>query len=109
MLPDYNFYVDTYYGNQIAEADFPRLVLRASAYLDACNMLGAPEDAIKKAFCAVAEAWQTNEQGGDIVSQSVGSWSKSYAQRKVKTDEQRLNDAAKLYIGKYCSLDVRWA
>lgn len=109
MLPDYNFYIDTYYGNQIAEADFPRLVSRASAYLDdACNMSVVPEDAIKKALCAVAEAWQTNEQGGDVVSQSVGSWSKSYAQKKIKTDEQKLIDAAKLYLGKYCSLDVRW-
>lgn len=109
MIPDYTFYVDTYYGNQITEADFPRLVARASAYLDdACNMSGAPEEAIKKALCSVAEAWQINEQGGDVVSQSVGSWSKSYAQKKTKTDEQRLNDAAKLYLGKYCSLSVRW-
>lgn len=109
MLPNYTFYTDVYYGNQITEADFPRLVSRASAYLtDACNASFVPEETIKKALCAVAEAWQANEQGGDIVSQSVGSWSKSYAQKKVKTDEQRLNDAAKLYLSKYCSLDVRW-
>jgi len=109
MLPDYNFYVEMYYGNQITEADFPRLVSRASAYLDgACSMSGVPEEAMKKALCAVAEAWQTNEQGGDVVSQSVGSWSKSYAQKKVKTNDERLVNAAKLYIGKYCNLSVRW-
>jgi hypothetical protein len=109
MLPDYTFYTDTYYGNQITEADFPRLISRASAYLDGvCNIGNAPEDVVKKALCAVAEAWQTNEQGGDVVSQSVGSWSKSYAQKKIKTDEQRLNEAANLYIGKYCNMSVRW-
>ena len=31
------------------------------------------------ATCAVAEAWQRNEEGGEIVSQSVGSWSRTYA------------------------------
>lgn len=109
MLPDYTYYVDTYHGNQIIEADFPRLISRASAYLSGnCNIEIIPEEDLKKGLCAVAEAWLINEQGGDVISQSVGSWSKSYAQKKIKTDEQRLNDAAKLYIGKYCSLSVRW-
>ena len=109
MLPDYNFYIETYYGNQITEADFPRLISRASAYLNgACKVETIPEEDYKKALCAVAEAWQTNEQGGDVVSQSVGSWSKSFAEKKSKTDEQRLNDAAQLYLKNYCNLCVRW-
>ncbi len=106
MLPDYTFYTETYYGNQITEADFPRLISRASAYLNGiCDIDNTPEKTAKMALCAVAEAWQINEQGGDIVSQSVGSWSKSYAEKKSKTDEQRLNDAAKLYLG---NISVRW-
>lgn len=100
MLPDYDFYIDTYYGSQITEADFPRLTARASAYLDGleCDFSEVPEDTVKKAVCAVAEAWQTNEQGGDVVSQSVGSWSKHF-QRKVKSDDDRLFEAAQLYLG----------
>lgn len=109
MLPNYTFYTETYYGNQIPEADFPRLISRASAYLTGlCSNVDIPEENHKKAICAVAEAWQTNEQGGDVISQSVGSWSKSYADKKNKTDEQRLSEAANLYIGKYCNLFVRW-
>ena len=109
MLPDYDFYIEVYYGNQITEADFPRLISRASAYLNGiCSLENIPEETVKNTMCAVAEAWQVNEQGGDIVSQSVGSWSKSFAEKKSKTDEQRLNDAAMLYIRKYCSLPVRW-
>ncbi len=109
MQPDYKFYTEMYYGNQITEADFPRLIARSAAYLsNMCSLQNAPDEAVKMALCAVAEAWQTNEQGGDIVSQSVGNWSKSYAQKKVKTDEQRLSDAAKLYLGQYCNLTVRW-
>lgn len=110
MLPTYEFYIGTYWGNQIAEADFPRLTARASAFLDslACNPSGASEEPYKMAICAVAEAWQVNEQGGDLASQSVGSWNKSYAQKKPKSNEQRLLDAAKLYLGNYCDLSVRW-
>ncbi len=110
MSPDYDFYTDTYYGNQIAEADFPRLSNRAESYLNSlgCNLSGLPPDKLNMAICAVAEAWQTNEQGGDVVSQSVGSWSKTFAAAaRPKTNEQRLTDAAKLYLGP-CAGGVRW-
>lgn len=109
MLPEYEFYTETYYGNQITEADFPRLISRASAYLNViCNIDNVPEKDMKLAICAVAEAWQINEQGGDVVSQSVGSWSKTFAGGKPKTNEERLNDAAQLYLKKYCNMTVRW-
>ena len=109
MLPDYDFYTAVYYGNQIAEADFPRLCKRAESYLNSlgCNLSGVPPDKFKMAVCAIAEAWQTNEQGGDVVSQSVGSWSKHFAAAKPKTNEQRLADAARLYLGS-CAGGVRW-
>ena len=111
MSPDYTFYADVYFGNQIPEADFPRLTARASAFLDGlgCDLTGVPEEVMKKAVCAVAEAWQTNEQGGDVVSQTVGSWSKTFASgSRPKTGDQRLLEAAQLYLGKYCNLTVRW-
>ncbi|QHA01672.1 hypothetical protein [Dehalobacter restrictus] len=52
---------------------------------------------VQMAACAVAEAWQTNEQGGDVVSQSVGPWSKSF-QKETKSDADRLYEAAQLYL-----------
>lgn len=110
FMLDYNYYTRTYHGNQIALADIPRLITRAGEYLDSlgCDLSGVPPDTMDKALCAVAEAWRINEQGGDIVSQSAGPWSKSYAQKKPKTDDQRLREAAALYLGKYCNLSVRW-
>lgn len=110
MLPDYVFYSDTYHGNQIAESDFPRLIARASAYLESlnCDLTVVPDNTLNMALCAVSEAWQTNEQGGDLSSQSVGSWSKSFVQQKPKSNAQRLTEAAHLYLGKYCNLSVRW-
>ena len=98
----YVYYTGTYKGNSIPESDFDRLILRASSYLDRISgdtvKDTSDDDSVKMAACAVAEAWQTNEQGGDVVSQSVGSWSKSF-QRKAKSDDDRLLEAAKLYLG----------
>ncbi len=69
---DYTFYTETYKGKSIPEADFGRLVTRASSYLDRMGVDLDPDSAsVQMAACAVAEAWQTNEQGGDVVSQSV--------------------------------------
>ena len=103
-MPTYEFYVSTYMGNQIAEHDFPRLISRAGVYLEKFNV--ADENKLNMAMCAVAEAWQTNEQGGDVASQSVGGWSKSYQQTKPKTNEERLLDAVKMYLGD--NTVVRW-
>ena len=103
-MPTYEFYVSTYMGNQIAEHDFPRLISRAGVYLKKFNV--TDENKLNMAMCAVAEAWQTNEQGGELASQSVGGWSKSYQQTKPKTNEERLLDAVKMYLGD--NTVVRW-
>ena len=109
-MPDYEFYTDTFFGIAIAESDFPRLSARAKAWLDStgCRLSGIPPDKLKLGICAIAEAWQINEQGGDLVSQSLGNHSKSFAQKKPKSDSQRLIEAAQLYLGNYCNLSVRW-
>ena len=72
---DYSYYVREYKGNSIAEADFPRLSARAGAYLSALDA-NPGEDGYGLAVCAVAEAWQENERGGEVQSQTVGSWSR---------------------------------
>lgn len=107
---DYAFYTATYLGKAIIEADFNRLVTRASSYLDNITQGRASsysaDNAVKMAACAVADAWLVNERGGDLQSQSVGSWSKSYAV-KAKSADSRLYDAAKLYLGS-TGLLSRW-
>lgn len=107
MLPDFNFYTQTFLGNKIGNAtEFARLAKRAEAFIE--QLMGGrvstlPPDVYKNAVCAVAEAWQTNEQGGDLSSQSVGSWSRAYA-NKPMTNEERLTQAAMFYLP-----SVRWA
>lgn len=96
---DYAYYTTAYLGTTISEADFPRLSLRASSYLDYYTQGRAGEnpelDALKMACCAVAEQMQladiaqetaakslsaslSSAGAGELQSQSVGSWSKTY-------------------------------
>lgn len=107
---DYSFYKSDYLGESITEADFPALALRASDYLDRITFGRASEYAdikklLAKACCAVAEQWQT-DANGVIASQSVGSWSQSYAQSQ-DTAESRLYKAAAMYLD-MTGLLVRW-
>lgn len=99
LYADYTYYTDTYKGKVIPMGDYDRLALKASAYLDKLTRGGIKEttEPVKMAACAVAEAWHINEQGGDVASQSVGSWSRSYT-KQAKSDDERLYEAAMLYL-----------
>lgn len=98
MYADYEFYQSCYFGNQIKAADFPRLAVRASSFLDYYTRGKAEKNSnlksLKMACCALAEQYQAIDQaqalvkksldeslkssGGELQSQSVGGWSKSY-------------------------------
>ena len=112
----YTYYTTTFLGTVIASADFAQLALRASAVLDsitfnrvAAIVLTATDivtiDKIKMATCAVAEELQTlalaGSSGGGIKSESLGSYSVSYADgsKMSLTDTQKLSNAASLYLG----------
>ncbi len=102
MIADYTYYTETYKGSSIPEADFPRLITRAGSYLDQITGGRASSAAgsapVKMAACAVAEAWQTNEQGGDVVSETVSSWTKTFAGGGTRGPQARLYQAAALYL-----------
>ena len=138
---DYTYYTDTYLGTAVKESDFPRLALRASSYLDYYTMGKAAKnaglDALKMACCALAEQIQTIEAAqalaqravsaspesggaGELQSQSVGSWSKTYrsggdsAQQALSSAQaaqasltaiaqQYLGTTGLLYRGRGCS------
>lgn len=103
---DYQFYKNQYFGSTIAESDFPRLAERASAYIDNITMgrsvvYAEKRDELKKACCAVAEAYLKNEQGGGVVSETVGKLTRNYAAgiSNTMTERQRLYTAATQYLG----------
>lgn len=113
---DYTYYSTTYLGVAISSTNFPRLALRASEVIDKLTFKRASAvitentdtdviAAIKNATCAVAEQYQENEangnEGGGISSESVGSVSVTYIKgsKKTLTDSQKLEQAAKNYLG----------
>lgn len=102
MYADYVFYTDTFYGTAINAADFPRLASRASDFIDYYTRGKAvfvsdetTLNALAKCCCAIAEQMQIDSQSnalmakkisdaissqnGEIKSETVGSWSQSYA------------------------------
>lgn len=100
MYADYGFYASVYYGVVISEDDFPRLASKASDFIDyyTKDKAATATDetivlAISKACCAVAEKMLEVEQAqrlrakyvsGELTdtgvkSETVGSWSRSYA------------------------------
>ena len=138
---DYEYYTTTYLGTAIKEDDFLRLSLRASSFLDYYTQGRAaqnPElDALKMACCAIAEQYQyidtaqamaqkslsaslESGESGELQSQSVGSWSKTYrsggdsAQQALASAQaaqaslaeiaqQHLGSTGLLYRGKGCA------
>ncbi len=104
IYADYTYYKDTYKGG-MPEEDFNRLSRQASAYIENITF-GRSEKSypvnmqnkIKDACCAVSDVLYKNENdGGEVISQSVGSWSKQYA-NSGKTLDQKLYNAAEMYL-----------
>ena len=123
---DYEYYTTTYLGTAIKKDDFPRLALRASSFLDYYTQGRAAQnsdlDALKMACCAVAEQYQyidtaqalaqkslsaSLESDGELQSQTVGSWSKTYrsggdsaqqALSSVQTAQAALGALAQQYL-----------
>ena len=117
MYADYDFYLNTYFGNVISAEDFQRLSERASDYIRAATkglsdtVDGWQLDAVRKASCAVADALLDEEimnagtfSGEQAVSsETVGSWSRSYGSSSFSATvaeqiEKRKTDALALYL-----------
>lgn len=101
---DYTYYTSEYKG-AMPEEDFNRLSRQASAYIDrvtfgraARSHNGAVQTKIKDACCAVVDVMLKKEQGGELTSQTVGSWTRSFASSGKTMDRQQY-EAATLYLG----------
>ena len=101
MYADYTYYLNTYKGTMSAE-DFNRLGVHASAVIDDITngraSTQAETEAVKNAMCAVADELLTQEQGGEIVSESNDGISRSYASGTSRSRQQRLYGAARVYL-----------
>lgn len=102
VYADYDYYLNEYSGNAVAEADFTRLSRQASAYLDGltCGKIRGPwvyDSRVKDACCALADILHAQEQGGEIASESNDGASVTYVNSST-TQEQRLYNIAVMYL-----------
>lgn len=106
VYADFTYYAGEY-GGTMPEADYRRLSRDASAYLDRATFhridSNQPDQIMEKvraACCAVADAYLLNEQGGGVAAETNDGISVTYVAgiSNAKTDDQRLRDAAALYL-----------
>ena len=106
LTAGYEFYRGTYHGDKITAAEWPVLSRDAAACREELT-LGrtaadlAPEllERCQMALCAVAEEYKAEreEGAGVVASESVGSWSRTYAQ--TASPAQKRRDAAWMWLG----------
>lgn len=104
-MTDYSFYAKSY-GGTLPEAEFARLIGRASAYLAALTLgkselqtlPAAVQNSVDMALCAIVDAMHKAENGGDIASESNDGISVTYAAKAQQTEQQRLYDAASAHL-----------
>ena len=110
MYASYDYYVLNYHGKLIPADDFEALATKASAFIDYYTLgragKNADLDAVKMAMCACAEQYQSIEAaqeraaGGELASESVGSYSRSYRSAAEITANARtqLAQAVQMYL-----------
>ena len=116
VYAEFSFYTGTYLGNAITEADFQRLALRASTFIDRLTFQRTAAvietgtdpgliNAIQMATCAVAEEIQKNEkreagETGVIASEKQGQYAVTYveADDARQTADARIRKAARFYL-----------
>ena len=102
VYADYDYYLNEYSGNAVAEADFARLSRQASAYLDSLTYgkIRGPwvdDSRVKDTCCAIADILHAQEQGGEVASESNDGASVTYVNSST-TQEHRLYNIAVMYL-----------
>ena len=105
VYADYQFYTDQYHGT-MPEADFTRLAIRASAYLDyiTSDRAGSYNDRdnkLKMACCAVADDYYSIEAGKMQSSYSFSTDGYSETRNfhvENKTFARILYDTVRIYL-----------
>lgn len=102
IYADYDYYVNNYGGNAIAEMDFTRLSRQVSVYLNTLTLDKITGDwktdeRVKDACCAVADIYAWRERGGEVSSETNDGASVTYV-TSGKTIEQQTANTAALYL-----------
>ena len=104
MYVDYNYYTEVYGGSAVSEEDFSRLAARASAYIDKLTLGRAADHAdderLKQCCCEICDMLQHTAESGGVVkqSESVGSWSVTYANAEDKSEASLVRSSCELWL-----------
>ena len=103
VYAEYDFYVNNY-GGTLTEDAFKKHIAKASAYVDYITMgritvfiLNLHKERISLAACSVVDALHDEANGGELSSQTVGPWTRTY-KGSGKTAEQKKYDSAEVYL-----------
>lgn len=109
MYADYEYYRDTYYGDAVAEADWPKMERAASAYIDRITynrLRRGPEipDAARMAVCAAADVVQRYANAAmaprGVKAENVDGYAVTFdaAAELAANEAAELDHAAGLYL-----------
>lgn len=111
MYANYTFYTEKYLGSALTEEEFARAATRASSFIDYYTMNKAAtyndvNDVLAMCCCALAEQYkiienaQAQSMSGELQSQTVGAWSKTYKSGTDTAADARkaLSDIAMDYL-----------
>ena len=93
VYAEYEYYTDEYGGTAIPQACWKPVALMATAKFNELTFGRITEatEAVKNAMCHIAEILHH----GDVVSESLGETSRTYAQ---KSAEQKCYEAASMWL-----------
>lgn len=118
MYADYEYYIETFYGNVLTSENFDRYASKAGDFIDYITFGKAASNAdlpaVKKCCCALAEQYMAIEavkvaasakvtSDGIIASETVGSHSRSFRNgvdgaQAVSAAEAELGNIARRYL-----------
>ena len=118
MIANYEFYRETYYGDQLTAENFAKYATRADAYLDELTMGRYANDrlpaetvgAVKMAECAIADLCLNLEQAElqsdaawKVQGEKVGNHTVTYRNNAEITaeTEKQIKKIAVRYLGRY--------
>jgi len=99
---DYTFYLSR--GGQMSASDFNKYATNASDYIDYITSDNAKsysdtEDRLKKCCCVLADEMKVNEKREGISSESIGSYSVSFADSNTIAIQKKYASICCTFIG----------
>lgn len=103
IFADYEFYKST--GGDLSEVEFAKVAVKASAYIDKITFGRASENAdderVKRCCCELCDTLSAvSESSGGLVkqSESIGSWSVTYANSENTSESNYARAACRVWL-----------